>query len=104
VKTLAAKAAGQWRKRLVFHKQHTGVASIAYLDALDEALCFGRVDRLVKRPRYIETARKKRPAAWRPASRSGSSESPVPDPQSTCARIRCKASNPASTPSPCIIR
>jgi uncharacterized protein YdeI (YjbR/CyaY-like superfamily) len=34
---------------LVFHKQHTGVPSIAYKDALDEALCFGWVDSLVKR-------------------------------------------------------
>jgi uncharacterized protein YdeI (YjbR/CyaY-like superfamily) len=41
---------------LIFHKQHTGVASIAYLDALDEALCFGWVDSLVKRlddARYV---------------------------------------------------
>ena len=34
---------------LIFHKQHTGVASIDYKDALDEALCFGWVDSLVKR-------------------------------------------------------
>ena len=34
---------------LVFHKQHTGIASIEYKDALDEALCFGWVDSLVKR-------------------------------------------------------
>jgi uncharacterized protein YdeI (YjbR/CyaY-like superfamily) len=35
-----------WR---IFHKQHTGAATIAYKDALDEALCFGWVDSLVKR-------------------------------------------------------
>jgi uncharacterized protein YdeI (YjbR/CyaY-like superfamily) len=34
---------------LVFHKLHTGVASIDYKDALDEALCFGWVDSLIKR-------------------------------------------------------
>src|SRR4026208_1807617 len=34
---------------LIFHKLHTGVASIAYPDARDEALCFGWVDSLVKR-------------------------------------------------------
>ena len=34
---------------LIFYKQHTGVASIDYQDALDEALCFGWVDSLVKR-------------------------------------------------------
>jgi len=34
---------------LIFHKVHSGVASIDYKDALDEALCFGWVDSLVKR-------------------------------------------------------
>ena len=43
---------------LVFHKQHTGVASIAYSDALDEALCFGWVDSLVKRLDDSRYARK----------------------------------------------
>ena len=51
MKTLVAQTVAQWRQWLdqhhdsesevwlVFHKQHAGVASIAYLDALDEALC-----------------------------------------------------------------
>ena len=34
---------------LIFHKLHTGVASIDYKEALDEALCFGWVDSLLKR-------------------------------------------------------
>src|SRR5262249_23564136 len=34
---------------LAFHKRHTGIASIAHKDALDEALCFGWVDSLVRR-------------------------------------------------------
>ena len=34
---------------LVFHKRQTGRPSIAYLDALDEALCVGWIDSLVKR-------------------------------------------------------
>lgn len=34
---------------LVFHKVHTGIVSITYSEALDEALCFGWVDSLVKR-------------------------------------------------------
>ena len=33
----------------MFHRQATGVPSIDYQDALDEALCFGWVDSLVKR-------------------------------------------------------
>ncbi len=43
---------------LIFYKLHTGVGSIAYLDALDEALCFGWVDSLVKRLDESRYARK----------------------------------------------
>lgn len=41
-----ASSPGIW---LVFHKQHTGVESIPYEDAVREGLCFGWVDSLVKR-------------------------------------------------------
>ena len=37
---------GVW---LVFHKVHTGVASIPYEDMVREALCFGWIDSLVRR-------------------------------------------------------
>jgi uncharacterized protein YdeI (YjbR/CyaY-like superfamily) len=59
--TLDVLTAGHWRKWLaghhdsvsevwlVFHKRHTGRESIPYGDALDEALCFGWVDSLVRR-------------------------------------------------------
>jgi uncharacterized protein YdeI (YjbR/CyaY-like superfamily) len=43
---------------LVFHKRHTGRPSIAYQDALDEALCFGWVDSLIKRLDEARYARK----------------------------------------------
>jgi len=61
MKTLLVRTVDQWRNWLdehhasesevwlVFHKQHTGVASIDRHDALDEALCVGWVDSLVKR-------------------------------------------------------
>ena len=61
MKTLLVRTVDRWRDWLdehhasesevwlVFHKLHTGVASIDYKDALDEALCFGWVDSLVKR-------------------------------------------------------
>jgi uncharacterized protein YdeI (YjbR/CyaY-like superfamily) len=70
VKTFVAQTPSQWRKWLeqhhdsasevwlVFYKQHTGVQSIAYLDALDEALCFGWVDSLIKRLDESRYARK----------------------------------------------
>ena len=61
MKTFVARTADQWRKWLdehhasesevwlVFYKRHTGVATVDYKDALDEALCVGWVDSLVKR-------------------------------------------------------
>jgi uncharacterized protein YdeI (YjbR/CyaY-like superfamily) len=61
MKTLRVHSVRQWREWLdahhaseseiwlVFPKRHTGVASMAYGDALDEALCYGWVDSLVKR-------------------------------------------------------
>jgi len=41
-----AASAGVW---LVFHKAHTRVAGITYLASLDEALCFGWIDSLIRR-------------------------------------------------------
>jgi uncharacterized protein YdeI (YjbR/CyaY-like superfamily) len=70
VKTFLAQTTDQWRKWLdkhhasepevwlIFHKAHTGVAAIAYKDALDEALCFGWVDSLIKRLDDARYARK----------------------------------------------
>jgi uncharacterized protein YdeI (YjbR/CyaY-like superfamily) len=61
VKTLLVRTPREWRDWLethhasdseiwlVFHKQHTGVPSIDYKDSLDEALCYGWVDSLIKR-------------------------------------------------------
>src|SRR5947207_12114268 len=61
MKTLRVQRVDQWRDWLVehhvsasevwlvFYKRHTGVASLDYKDALDEALCVGWVDSLVKR-------------------------------------------------------
>ena len=43
---------------LVFHKRHTGVQSIAYNDAVEEALCFGWVDSLIRRLDGARYARK----------------------------------------------
>jgi uncharacterized protein YdeI (YjbR/CyaY-like superfamily) len=61
MKTLWVETLDQWRDWLhehhgsesvvwlIFYKQQTGIKSIDYEDALDEALCFGWVDSLVKR-------------------------------------------------------
>jgi uncharacterized protein YdeI (YjbR/CyaY-like superfamily) len=34
---------------LVFHKRHTGVESLPYEDAVEEALCFGWIDSILRR-------------------------------------------------------
>jgi uncharacterized protein YdeI (YjbR/CyaY-like superfamily) len=69
-KTLDVQTLEQWRSWLadhhdsesevwlVFHKRHTGRPSIASQDALDEALCFGWVDSLIKRLDDARYARK----------------------------------------------
>jgi uncharacterized protein YdeI (YjbR/CyaY-like superfamily) len=79
MKTLLARTLDQWREWLarhhasepeiwlVFHKSHTGAASIDYKEALDEALCFGWIDSLVKRLDDRRYARKFTPR--RPDSR-----------------------------------
>lgn len=41
-----AESDGVW---LVFYKKHTDVPSVAYADALSEAVCFGWIDSLIKR-------------------------------------------------------
>jgi uncharacterized protein YdeI (YjbR/CyaY-like superfamily) len=70
LETHAASAQEIW---LVFHKKHTGIASIAYQDALDEALCFGWVDSLVKRiddRQYaLKFTRRRADSRWSPANR-----------------------------------
>ena len=43
---------------LVFHKLHTGVTSVPYDHAVEEALCFGWIDSLVRRLDDAQYARK----------------------------------------------
>jgi uncharacterized protein YdeI (YjbR/CyaY-like superfamily) len=61
LKTLETRTPAQWRAWLakhhdserevwlIFHKRHTNRVSIAYEDAVNEALCFGWIDSLIKR-------------------------------------------------------
>jgi uncharacterized protein YdeI (YjbR/CyaY-like superfamily) len=70
VKTLEVRSRQEWRKWLsdnydsqseiwlVFRKRHTDVASLSYIDAVEEALCFGWIDSLVKRLDDARYARK----------------------------------------------
>ena len=85
LKTLDARTAENWRRWLidhhdsesevwlVFNRRHTGRASITYEDAVDEALCFGWVDSLIKRLDDKRYARKFTPrkldSRWSTANR-----------------------------------
>ena len=46
---LAKHHASEREVWLIFHKQHTGKPSVPYNDAVDEALCYGWIDSLIKR-------------------------------------------------------
>src|SRR5256885_11535625 len=46
---LAAHHASDTEVWLVFHKRHTGRKSIEYDDSVDQALCYGWIDSLIKR-------------------------------------------------------
>lgn len=65
-----AKAREVW---LVFHKTHTGMRSIEYEAAVEEALCYGWVDSLITRLDDDRSARKFTPrkpdAAWSASNR-----------------------------------
>jgi uncharacterized protein YdeI (YjbR/CyaY-like superfamily) len=73
IKTLEVRTRAQWRAWLekhhasateiwlVFHKQHTGAASLDYEAAVEEALCFGWIDSLVRRLDDRRYARKLTP-------------------------------------------
>jgi len=85
IKTLDVRTRGQWHAWLtkhytsvteiwlVFHKQHTGKPSIDYEAAVEEALCFGWIDSLVRRLDADRFARKFTPrkpgSRWSDANR-----------------------------------
>jgi uncharacterized protein YdeI (YjbR/CyaY-like superfamily) len=70
MKTFDARTRVRWRRWLathhaseseiwlIFHKLHTGKPSVAYEDAVDEALCYGWIDSLIKRIDADRYARK----------------------------------------------
>src|SRR3954471_13813154 len=73
MKTLDVRTRDAWRRWLaknhakeseiwlVFHKKHTGVDCVAYEDSVEEALCFGWVDSLIKQLDGDRYARKYTP-------------------------------------------
>lgn len=58
---------------LVFHKSHTGIQAVPYEDAVEEAVCFGWVDSLIRRLDEDRYARKFTPrkadSAWSSSNR-----------------------------------
>jgi len=85
IKTLQVRTRLEWRTWLqdhhrseleiwlVFHKRHTGLEEMSYDDAVEEALCFGWVDSLVRRldeDRYARKVTPRKPdSRWSTANR-----------------------------------
>jgi uncharacterized protein YdeI (YjbR/CyaY-like superfamily) len=85
IKLLHVRSRHEWRKWLsrhhasesevwlVFHKLHTVAASLSYDDAVEEAMCFGWIDSLVRRVDHARYARKFTPrkadSKWSTANR-----------------------------------
>jgi uncharacterized protein YdeI (YjbR/CyaY-like superfamily) len=84
--TLDVRTRAKWRRWLqthhdraseiwlVFHKRHTGVGCLTYDDAVEEALCFGWIDSIVRRLDDSRYARKFTPrradSKWSTANRT----------------------------------
>jgi len=85
IKTAEARTAAQWRAWLaerhdsesevwlVFPKRHTGRPSVTYEEAVDEALCYGWIDSLIRRlddDRYARKFTPRKPGSrWSTANR-----------------------------------
>jgi uncharacterized protein YdeI (YjbR/CyaY-like superfamily) len=85
IKLLHVRTRHEWRRWLsrhhdseseiwlVFHKLQTGAASLSYDDAVEEAMCFGWIDSLVRRVDHARYARKFTPrkadSKWSTANR-----------------------------------
>jgi SAM-dependent methyltransferase len=85
MKTLEVRTRLAWRKWLakhhasereiwlVFYKRHTGVAGLEYRDALEEALCYGWIDSVLRRlddERYAHKFTPRKPGSnWSPTNR-----------------------------------
>ncbi|MCX6539256.1 MAG: YdeI/OmpD-associated family protein [Acidobacteria bacterium] len=72
-KWLEAHHASESEIWLVFQKRHTGVRSLSYNDAVEEALCYGWIDSIVRRLDEARYARKFTPrqadSKWSTANR-----------------------------------
>ena len=70
IKTLEVRTRREWRKWfgehhdsdseiwLIFHKRHTGVSALTHDDAVEEALCYGWIDSIIRRLDDSRYARK----------------------------------------------
>ncbi|HEX3868601.1 MAG TPA: YdeI/OmpD-associated family protein [Gemmatimonadaceae bacterium] len=89
---------------LVFYKQQSGHPSLVYQDALDEALCFGWIDSLVKRVDDHRYARKFTPrklgSNWSPSNRKRYAELESSGRLAAAGRARSPSRGKASTPAP----
>lgn len=94
-----ASSEGVW---LVYHKQDTGVKSVAYDDSVREALCFGWVDSLIKSLDANTYARKftpRRPGSqWSDSNRERWKELAAAGALSAAGRAAAPTSNRSTRP------
>jgi uncharacterized protein YdeI (YjbR/CyaY-like superfamily) len=85
IQTLDARTRGDWRAWLrkhhgsaseiwlVFHKSHTGVRGVTYDEAVEEAICYGWIDSVIRRlddSRYARKFTPRKPGSrWSTANR-----------------------------------
>ncbi len=88
----------------MFHKRHTGVACMSYGDAVEEALCFGWVDSLIRRLDDARYARKFTPrradSRWSAANRKRYASLAAQGLLAAPGRARAPGSRRAESPLP----
>lgn len=115
IKTLEMPTRRAWRKWLrahgeseaeiwlVFHKRHTGLECIGYDDAVEEALCFGWIDSLIRRlddDRYARKFTPRKPdSRWSPANRRRYAKLEEQGLLAAAGRARAPTSRSAGAPS-----
>ena len=73
---LAANGQAEREIWLIFYKKHTGTPCVSYDEAVEEALCFGWIDGLIKRlddDRYAQRFTPRKPgSSWSESNKGGS--------------------------------
>ena len=119
IKTLEVASRGEWRRWLeahhdsesevwlVFHKRHTGVQSVTYEEAVQEAICFGWIDSILRRLddlRYVQKFTPRKPdSVWSTANRRRYAELEARGLLAQPGRLRAPTGRSGDAPKPASI-